>query len=190
MLHHRFARVKASGLPTTASISLLASFRRWHKLSSATQPRLATLIIEKLIGSRIILIIGIIEGLLIILVVIVVVVIVVAIVLVVLLIVLILAVAIVRLVIAILPAQPLLFILLVYLELLSSRYEALWRRLIIIVLVPREVPGHLIEVKVLAIGRIYNSLEAIMSRFSKIIIRIDELLWIATLAINSEGTII
>ena len=133
MLHHRFARVKASGLPTTASISLLASFRRWHKLSSATQPRLTTLIIEKLIGSRIILIIGIIEGLLIILVV--VVVIVVAIVLVVLLIVLILAVAIVRLVVAILPAQTLLFILLVYLELLSSRYEALWRRLIIIVLV-------------------------------------------------------
>jgi hypothetical protein len=135
MLHHRFARVKASGLPTTATISLLASFRRWHKLSSASQPRLATLIIEKLIGSRIILIIGIIEGLLIILVVIVVVVIVVAIVLVVLLIVLILAVAIVRLVIAILATQTLLFILLVYLELLSSRYEALWRRLIIIVLV-------------------------------------------------------
>ena len=134
MLHHRFARVKASGLPTTASISLLASFRRWHKLSSASQPRLTTLIIEKLISSRIILIIGIIEGLLIILVV--VVVIVVAIVLVVLLIVLILAVAIVRLVVAILPAQTLLFILLVYLELLSSRYEALWRRLIIIVLVP------------------------------------------------------
>jgi hypothetical protein len=148
------------------------------------------LIIEKLIGSRIILIIGIIEGLLIILVVVIVVVIVVAIVLVVLLIVLILAVAIVRLVIAILATQTLLFILLVYLELLSSRYEALWRRLIIIVLVSREVPGHLVEVKVLAIGRIYNSLEAIMSRFSEIIIRIDELLGIATLAINSEGTII
>ena len=151
------------------------------------------MIIEKLIGSRIILIIGIIEGLLIILVVIVivvVVVIVVAIVLVVLLIVLILAVAIVRFVVPILATQTLLFILLVYLELLSSRYEALWRRLIIIVLVPREVPCHLVEVKVLAISRIYNSLEAIMCRFSEIIIRIDELLGIATLAINSEGTII
>lgn len=155
MLHHRFARVKTTGL--TPAIPLLPSFRRWHKLSSTTQPWLTPLIIKKLISSRIILIIRIIERLLVILIIVVIVL--------VILIILILSVAIIRLIIPVLPSQSLLFVLLINLELLSARYKSLRRRPIILVLVPGQMLSHFVKVQILPICRVYDSLQPIMCRF-------------------------
>jgi len=180
MLHHRFARVKPTGL--TPAIALLAGFRRRHKLPSATQPRLTPLIIKKLISSRIILIVRIIERLLVILIVVVIVL--------VILIILILSVAIIRLIIPVLPSQSLLFVLLINLELLSPRYKSLRRRPIILVLVPGQVLSHLVKVQILPISRVYDSLQPIMCRFPQVVILVDQLLRIPSLPIHSERPII
>jgi hypothetical protein len=141
MLHHRFPRVKPTGLPPATT--LLPGFSRGHKLSPAAQPRLPTLVIEKLISRRIILIIRIIKILLIILLVVIIILIV---------IVLILSIVIVRFIIAVLSPEPLFLVLLIYLKLLCPTYKPLRRGPLILILVFREVPSYLINIYVLSIG--------------------------------------
>jgi hypothetical protein len=140
MLHHRFPRVKPSRL--TPATTLLASFSRGHKLSPPSKPRLPTLVIEKLISRRIILIIWIIKILLIILLVVVII----------LVILLILSIVIVRFIIPILSPEPLFLVLLIYLKLLCPTYKPLRRGPLILILVFREVPSYFINIYVLSIG--------------------------------------
>ena len=190
VLHHRFTWVKASRLSTTTT--LFTRFGGRHELSTSSESRLATLIVKKLIGGRIILIIWVViavaspERLLIVIVI----VIVSTVWVLVVVLILILAIAIIRLIVAILPSKPFLFVLLVNLELLSPRYKALRARFVIKVLVFGKMPCHLVDVNILSVGRIDYSLETIMSRFSEIIILVDKLLRVSTLTIDSKGTIV
>jgi hypothetical protein len=142
MLHHRFPRVKPTRL--TPATTLLPGFSRGHKLSPPSQPRLPTLVIEKLISRRIILIIRIIKILLIILLVVVIVLVIV--------ILLILSIVIVRFIIAVLAPEPLFLVLLIYLKLLSPTYKPLRRGPLILILVFGEVPSYLVYIYVLSIG--------------------------------------
>jgi hypothetical protein len=142
MLHHRFPRVKPSRLPPATT--LLAGFSWGHKLSPSAQPRLPTLVIEKLISRRIILIIRIIKILLIILLVVVIILVIV--------ILLILSIVIVRFIIAVLSPEPLFLVLLIYLKLLCPTYKPLRRGPLILILVFGEMPCHFINIYVLPIG--------------------------------------
>ena len=157
MLHDRFTRVESAGLSSAAS--LLASFSRWNELSTASETRLTALVIEELISCRVVLII------IVIVVATEVVAIAASIVVLVIILVPVLSTAAILLIIAVLPAEALLFILLVNLELLCASYKSLRSTSASSIILPAglsQVPRDLVDVQVLTIGLIDDSLKSIM----------------------------